>query len=1081
MADRVSTPLSFAQDLEVLRALGGAGNAVFVLAAVDSDGEAALLDSLIESCTGMGWRPVIIEVDPASDTHARRPHDVVIRTSPELLLSLLADRFHAGAPIHYLRVDPSAPAALATSLAGTGIRPWLLAQPTEDPTPRGYREMSSDGSFRWWIADEQTHFAGALASALETTAKGRAEPPHRGLKARVSDKGRLASRRLLAGLPGFLTAPAVRRRHLRLVQDNQPHLVDQALLSPQEPQSPSWITPQGLPEPPVAGLFLGPLSPKHSADVRTWLEADSYDSDELLDRRLDNHGDELGRTLAALRTRVELHSGAANTANGGRVLFDARSLQSPSFGTRGIGRFAYAALRASREVVPDAELDLLIDRGLEELTPEIAGDSRLVTKVTSVTVGEYGTLLEPSPMTATPRPLIPLLHSNVTKIAIVFDFIPAHFPTVYLPHCAAAAEYAAALDALSRYDSFLCISEDTASEMSQWLQAYGRDLPSGSCQVTWPDSIHDDSVRVRIREPQRSGPIVIMTGDDARKNTFGALAAVGAATAGPGSTRDIRVVGMAGQEVRVHHLAIAAGVREGEVVTCGRLTDEELRDLLTSASLVVVASFDEGLSLPVIEAAMNGTPVVASDIPAHRELIGSGSFLAPPNDLGQLAEAIRKHQGNRRTWSSQARTLSKHQHRSLEQSLRDLLRSQSQETGFSSTATAAPRTKRKLSVGVATPWEPQATGVADFSVATITELAKLVDVTVYTTADAQVPAGIHQEPMTRLWQGEHSHDVLISVVGNSHFHVPHIDILESQDCVVIAHDTRLVEYYAALRSKAGAENLMLRGQGTSALSPSFEEQVEDMRLLQNAGFWEVARRAQALILHSPSAAPRIMDETGVRPHVLPFAHYRSPAKETIAREDREAARARLGIRPDRLQLATFGYVDIRTKLTDVVVEAAAWLTQWGHDVSLHVVGSASPDQARVLSRRASMAGVADFAITGYVPEDTYRDYLLAIDIGVQLRISPLLGVSGPLADLAAFGTSAVASRGLAIDVDTPDFITRLPDEISPLLVAEVLEDAAGAPVDSALREQQRIQYLDRMAPKRYAEELVRILEEVVAR
>ena len=66
-------------------------------------------------------------------------------------------------------------------------------------------------------------------------------------------------------------------------------------------------------------------------------------------------------------------------------------------------------------------------------------------------------------------PLLPLLHSNAHKIAVVFDFIPMHYPTVYLRHYAARAEYAAALDGLRYYDEFVCISEVAREELVAFL------------------------------------------------------------------------------------------------------------------------------------------------------------------------------------------------------------------------------------------------------------------------------------------------------------------------------------------------------------------------------------------------------------------------------------------------------------------------------------------------------------------------------------------------------------------------------------------------------------------------------------
>ena len=183
----------------------------------------------------------------------------------------------------------------------------------------------------------------------------------------------------------------------------------------------------------------------------------------------------------------------------------------------------------------------------------------------------------------------------------------------------------------------------------------------------------------------------------------------------------------------------------------------------------------------------------------------------------------------------------------------------------------------------------------------------------------------------------------------------------------------------------------------------------------------------------------------------------------------------MGFNPDTIHLGTFGFVDVRTKLTDVVVEAAAWLSQWGYKISLHLAGSASESDAKALTKRAEEAGIAEFGVTGFLTDDQFRDYLLAVDLGVQLRVSPLLGVSGPLSDLAAFGTTSVASSGLAIDVDTPDYVDRLPDDVSSLMVAEAIEHRIKNPIDHEVREQQRLAYLDAKSPARYAEALLALL------
>ena len=486
-------------------------------------------------------------------------------------------------------------------------------------------------------------------------------------KARRVGKGVVfRARRGVDRLPPSARAALIRRRHLMHVTTNMGQLTDPAYLGRPPADIVGWIDATGMPAGPSAGYSLDPLDPAAAAAARAWLAAGPYDSDALLERRTDNHGDELGRTMAALRLRLRLADRPAVSADvaGSSVLFDARCLQSAAFGTRGIGRFAKAALVGARAALGDDRLVLLVDRGLEELPMDLAGDCRQVTRVEERDAARYTALVQPSPMTATADPLVPLLHGKAHCIAVVFDFIPMHYPTIYLRHYAARAEYAAALDSLRLYDEFVCISDLARVELLGFLGAPAEGPGSVPAVVAWPRDVLPPGEVAAAGDG--TGPIVVMTGDEPRKNTFGALAAIGAATAGGAEERDVVVIGMAGQETRVHHWSIGAAMRPGEARTLGRISDAEMEDLLANASLVVVASFDEGLSLPVIEAVRAGAPVVAADIPAHRELIGTGSFLADPASPASMSAAIRRHRHSAATREQQLRSLLGHRHGVLE-------------------------------------------------------------------------------------------------------------------------------------------------------------------------------------------------------------------------------------------------------------------------------------------------------------------------------------------------------------------------------------------------------------------------------
>lgn len=920
--------------------------------------------------------------------------------------------------------------------------------------------------------------------------------------ARVGKKVLHVAHRLRNALPAPVNKQLVRERHLRHVTANMGHLTDSAYLgdppldpvtwlAASDPEAPGYA--QRPPLPP--GMSLGDFTEAQA--VMDWLSQFSFDSDDELDSRMDNHDDEVGRVRAALRTRLRLAGAPANPpwAGGNRIAIDVRSLQSPAFGNRGIGRFAKAVLLGAREAVSDDRITLIVDRGLRALPTELAGECEQVTRIKDADVAQFSVFIEPSPMTHTPDPIIPLLHSQAYTMAVVFDFIPMHYPTIYLRHAAARVEYAAQLDALKLYRDFVCISHIARKELAQVLKVPLSGPSAINPVVAWPrDVFPRDEFKREVQHVSKDGPIVLVTGDEPRKNTFGGLAGIAAATSHE-LHRDVMVVGMAGQDTRVHHWSIAAAMRPGEARTLSRVSDDELDALLRSASCVVVPSFDEGLSLPVIEAVRAGVPVVASAIPSHQELVGRGAFSCDPTSPRSIAKAVKRTRGNRSISRRQAARLSKHPHATLEavvaKNILDNVRPAEVPSPLTSRTSRSPGDK--LSVGVATPWEPQRTGVADFSTAVFTELAHLVDLTVYTTRGARVNTeltphiAIKHRSIDDVFADpdlvSEAHDVFISVLGNSHFHLPHTQLLRELDAIAVAHDTRMVEFYMALRGKGGVEQVMLATSDPHApqgIVPMLDDQIDDMRLLQNAGFWEIAQCASTLVTHSPSAAPRLAKETGTPIHVLPFANQRVPLSTEITHEDRSAARSRLGLDAfpqGTIHLGSFGYIDSRTKMTDVVVEAAAWLNQWGHLVALHLVGSATPEQMHVLTSQARDAGLESFQITGFQTDDQFRDWLLAIDLGVQLRISPLLGVSGPLSDLAAFGTPAVASNGLCVDVDTPAYIHRLPDAVSAVTVAEAIEVALLNPMSDTEREALRHDYLAAKSPKLYAQLLLELIEQ----
>lgn len=72
----------------------------------------------------------------------------------------------------------------------------------------------------------------------------------------------------------------------------------------------------------------------------------------------------------------------------------------------------------------------------------------------------------------------------------------------------------------------------------------------------------------------------------------------------------------------------------------GRPTDEQLCCLYNGSLAYVSASLYEAFGLPLIEAMACGTPLILSDIPAHREIGGRAASFFATTDINSIADAL---------------------------------------------------------------------------------------------------------------------------------------------------------------------------------------------------------------------------------------------------------------------------------------------------------------------------------------------------------------------------------------------------------------------------------------------------------
>lgn len=81
---------------------------------------------------------------------------------------------------------------------------------------------------------------------------------------------------------------------------------------------------------------------------------------------------------------------------------------------------------------------------------------------------------------------------------------------------------------------------------------------------------------------------------------------------------------------------------KNDVFFPGYVDEEYKAALLKGARIFCSPSLYEGFGIPILEAMSVGTPVIASDIPAHRETAGEGALFFEPKNPEDLAGKIRE-------------------------------------------------------------------------------------------------------------------------------------------------------------------------------------------------------------------------------------------------------------------------------------------------------------------------------------------------------------------------------------------------------------------------------------------------------
>ncbi len=231
---------------------------------------------------------------------------------------------------------------------------------------------------------------------------------------------------------------------------------------------------------------------------------------------------------------------------------------------------------------------------------------------------------------------------DVKPVLMLHDLIPMLYPEYSGPilsrHHARGLRMAA-----KRATALIATSHAAADEIRDGLVALGRhDMPIHVVPLPVSESLLGGDA---TSEPVSSTPYFVTVGNiDQRKNHILLLQVWRDMLQRGAPLPKLVIVGSRGLRTQgvIDLLERCPGLG-AHVIEVNGLTSQAMREVVRGARALLMPSFTEGFGLPIVEALALGTPVIASDIAAHREVGGATSvYLEPLDGPGWRDEILRR-------------------------------------------------------------------------------------------------------------------------------------------------------------------------------------------------------------------------------------------------------------------------------------------------------------------------------------------------------------------------------------------------------------------------------------------------------
>jgi glycosyltransferase involved in cell wall biosynthesis len=325
------------------------------------------------------------------------------------------------------------------------------------------------------------------------------------------------------------------------------------------------------------------------------------------------------------------------------------------------------------------------------------------------------------------------------------------------------------------------------------------------------------------------------------------------------------------------------------------------------------------------------------------------------------------------------------------------------------------------------------------------------------------PPPTRLRPFLTQWQlpgpwSEDLFDQFDAVIVNFGDHFPNhggaLDALKAERLIGIFHDADMTNF----------------GNGAWAFGKDHLISLEGSGATGNMVTGQLAAHCCGAVSHAPFYRPVISSCDGPVA-TIPLAWSLPPGARTgPVEKERTSA-------PDTVRIVTFGNINAN-KCADRVIEAVAGSDVLRGAVNYRLVGAISSEQRAKLSDQAVAAGI-DLDIVGPVDEAALHGELRNADIIMCLRHPVLEGASASAVEAMLHGHAVVVSDAGFYASLPDDVVAKVSSDTKPMSIRKTLDALVLNPKDrEALGERARAYAEDTFAPKRYADALLDLIEDV---